>query len=91
LRTFHINDDLNKYYISIPPSTSIYNQFYNQSSILIDELFTTDEKSVDETNPVKSIKAAALANSFEPSKPSIFLRYKDQYSESIRIYPGLFK
>jgi hypothetical protein len=90
LLTFHINDDLNNYYLSIPPSNSIYNQIYNQSSTLIDELLI-EEKSVDETNPIKSIKSAALNNGFEGSKPAIFLRYKDKSSEYIRIYPGLFK
>lgn len=50
-----------------------------------------NEKIVVESNPIKTIKSATLNNNFEGTKPSILLRYKDQNTENIRIYPGVIK
>jgi hypothetical protein len=165
LRTFHINDDLSNYYLSIPPppppptpphttsTTAMYTQVYTgPNSSLIDEPYVAEEKWVDDTNPIRSIKTALYnsigsgsisggcgnmisggggsggggsscttitadgvsstsmnSSSVQPqggpnsssnanssmsnnsSRPAIFLRYKDRFSEFIRIYPGLFK
>ncbi len=85
LRTFHINDDPTKYYISIPLLKM------NSSSAFSDE-FQIDELVIEEANPIKSIKSSFSPNNyFESSKPYILLRYKDESIENIRIYPGTFK
>lgn len=60
------------------------------SNSLVDES-QIDEKIVDETNPIKNIKSAVLNSNFEGTKPSILLRFRDEYTENIRIYPGILK
>lgn len=93
LRTFHINDDPNNYYVSIPMSTSskqmnLSGSYSNSSS----EEFQVEEVLVDETNPIKSIKTAAANCSGKTDyRSSILLRYKNNESENIRIYPGVIK
>lgn len=85
LRTFHINDDPTKYYISIPILK------LNSSNAYSDE-FQIDEILIEEANPIKSIKSSFTVNNYlESTKPYILLRYKDETSENIRIYPGTFK
>lgn len=79
LRTFHINDDPQNYYVSIPISKSNALDHSGSWEDLV------EEKIVDESNPIKSIKALAAP------KPTILLRYKDNESENIRIYPGVIK
>ena len=51
-----------------------------------------EELICDEANPIKSIKSALFNSSnFDGPRPSILLRYKDNDSENIRIYPGIIK
>jgi hypothetical protein len=94
LRTFHINDDLSKYYLSIP-----LNSLVNNNS-LSDEISSNninnsnnninqDEILVDESSPIKSIKSISTFDG--SNKFSILLRYKDESNEQIRIYPCVFK
>lgn len=101
LRTFHINDDLSKYYLSIP-----LNSLLNNNNNSISEDFTStnnnnntntsnnsnnnqDEILVDESSPIKSIKSISTFDG--SNKFSILLRYKDESNEQIRIYPCVFK
>ena len=53
--------------------------------------YQIEEKIVEETNPIKTIKSALTNPNFEGTKPSILLSYKDQIAENIRIYPGTIK
>ena len=60
-----------------------------------DQNIQIDEKTVDENNPLKSIKSAASFNSghgqpYDNSR-SVLLRYKDEERESIQIYPGMLE
>ena len=86
LRTFHINDDPNKYFITIPLLK------YNSPHNIFDD-FQIEERHVDDENPIKSIKATMADD--DPSnnipKSSILLRYIDEVDENIRIFPGIFK
>lgn len=82
MRTFHINDDPNKYYLSIP--------FIASSNGIMDDL-QIDEKIVEDANPIKTIKSSTLSSNFEGTKASILLRYRDQNTENIRVYPGVIK
>lgn len=92
LRTFHINDDPNRYYITVPLSASnLASTYATTPSSNLDD-YQIEELIVDETNPIKSIKSALLnSNNLDGPKPSIILRYKDSDNESIRIYPGIIK
>ncbi len=87
LRTFHINDDPNKYFITIPILK------YNSPHNIFDD-FQIEECHVDQENPIKSIKAALLTEDDQSKnvpKSSILLRYIDEIDENIRIFPGIFK
>ncbi len=85
MRTFHINDDPSKYFISIPYLLSSTNQAVMPS--ILTEDYQIEERLVDETNPIKFIKAFLVTNKMEGVKPSIVLRYKDEFVDTIRIYP----
>jgi len=98
LRTFHINDDLSKYYLSIPLNSLVNNNINNNSAS--EEFSSTnntnainsnnqDEILVDESSPIKSIKSISTFDG--SNKFSILLRYKDESNEQIRIYPCVFK
>jgi len=90
LRTFHINDDPTRYYITVPLSASNITSSPATSNCLDD--YQIEELIVDETNPIKSIKSALFnSNNLDGPRPSILLRYKDSENESIRIYPGIIK
>jgi hypothetical protein len=50
-----------------------------------------DERLIDEQNPIKFIKAFLVSNKMEGTKPSIILRYKDEFFDTIRIYPDTLR
>ena len=83
LRTFHINDDPNRYYISIPILK------YNTPNNLFDDV-QIDEKNIDEDNPIKSIRSLT-EDDHSNCKPPILLRYIDEIEENIKIFSEIFK
>ena len=48
-----------------------------------------DERLIDEQNPIKFLKAFLVSNKMEGVKPSIILRYKDEFVDALRVYPDL--
>lgn len=91
LRTFHINDDTQNYYMSMPISMNKHQQGSNAlaNSGNLEE-YQVEEALVDEVNPIKSIKSNCC-NFDNMTKAAIILRYKESESENIRIFPGVIK
>jgi hypothetical protein len=84
LRTFHINDDPNKYFITIPII-----KYTTQQHLFEDTQI--EEKNINEDNPIKSIKKIFIDEDQLKNKTAIMLRYIDETDESIRIFSRTFK
>ena len=84
LRTFHTNDDPNKYYITIP----LFKSSMQQN--LFEDL-QIEERKIDSENPIKYIKKIFNDDEQSQNKIEILLRYIDEVVENIRIFSGLFK
>jgi hypothetical protein len=54
---------------------------------ILTEDYQIEERLVDEASPIKFIKSFLLTNKMEGVKPCIVLRYKDEFVDTIRIYP----
>ena len=55
-------------------------------SILTEE-YQIEERLVDEASPIKFIRSFLQTNKLEGVKPSIVLRYKDEFVETVPVYP----
>ncbi len=70
LRTFHINDDPNNYYLSVPVSSSSGKQTNLASSGSSAEDYQPEEYLIDETCPIKSIRTLNSGGSSAACSPN---------------------
>jgi hypothetical protein len=56
-------------------------------SLLTDQDYQIEERLVDEAAPIKFVKQFLQTNRMEGVKPCIVLRYRDEFVDTVCIYP----